>query len=1094
MGKSWGRRVLAAGAAISMVGGLAWVATPAMATGGSGSAGTNRADAVTLADPELTACVNKKLGSGRAPDAPITQAEIKSVTVLSCSGDFAVTSLDGLEAADEIRTLTFLGGRHDLSGAGALNSLMRLPKLSSLTLSDAGLTDHSLGEISGAGSLSRLTISGNPALTSLDALATLTKLANLDASKNPGLTDYAALAQLTALRDLNLGQNTLLDDLEPLRGLTKLTSINAQMTAISSIEPLAGLTELTSLTVSFTDVDSLLPLAALDKLAHLTVSRTSITSLAGIEGATGLKTLDIDHNPGLGDNIGAIAGKQELYRIHMDAIGATSLEPMRGLTSLRSLQAQGNEIQTLVGLPEPAANRADGTMAVAAQRITLDEVYVPRGAKKYRADISGELSLRDGVTFPEFGGNQIPALSPAMPFVDITVYAAIPTAEYTFAQKNAIDNDRFSGTVFHPIVWSTITSADSASIPYGEAWEQQTTTTPGFPASSYELEPLSGSTAPGWLAFDSATGLLSGTPNTYGSWTFELRVADALGNTMKQRVDLSVPQPDPTIIELGEDQTGLAGDTLTFTVTRAAAGPGSYAGAADITVATQDGPAGSDDSALAGTHYVAHEETLSWAAGDTGPRTVTVQTLPTAAGDPDRYFTLELRDPEPQSDVQIGAGVSADATIQAPAPVENELEFTGPRRAIAAEPLTFEVSRSQAAVNPWTGEASVTVSTRDASAVAGDHYVARTETLTWNAGDFDPKPFVVQTLPTDAGGPDRVLSVELSDPSAFTEIGEAGAVTGTIVAPEPELTVFTLDGDQQGVAGDTIEFQVSRINAAELPWLGETSIDVRTVDESASAGTHYDEVTLTTLTWAAGDTAPQTVRVQTTAVPAGDPERTFRVELSSPGLHGEFGYPAEAVGTILAETPESTVIGVRDAASVRAGSDAVFQVSRTDAADHAWTGAVTVRVTTVDGTALAGTHFTAVDTVLRWEAGDDEPQQVRVPTTPAFAGDKAREFKLVLSEPSEHAVVAGSAGAAGSAGSATGEITYAKSPPAEPGDGGTDGGADGGAGKPKPGTGGTGGLSQTGGPDFTLPLALGAAVILAAGGLLLMRRRGSQQR
>ncbi len=1124
MGKFWGKRALAAGAALALVGGLAGVATPALATAseataseataseaaGSGAPGGNasatagaaprsgaelRADAIALADPELAACVNKKLGSGRAPDAPISRAEIESVTVLSCSSDFAVTSLDGFEAAVEMRTLTFLGGKHDLSGPGALNALIRLPKLSSLTLTDAGLTDDSLGTISGAGSLSRLTIAGNAALTSLGSLATLTKLTNLDASRNPGLTDFGALAQLTALRDLNLGQSTQLADLEPLRGLTKLSSINAQMTGVSSLAPLAGLTELTSLTVSFTDVDSLEPLAALDKLAHLTVSRAKITSLAGIEGADGLKTLDIDHNPGLGDDIGAIAGKQQLYRIHMDAIGATTLEPLRDLPALRSLQAQGNQISSLVGLPEAPANRADGTLAVTAQQIRLGEVHVPRGAKKFRADITGELSLRDGSTFPSFGGNQAPALSPELPFVDITIYSAIPTAEYTFSQTNALDNDRFTGTVFHPIVWSTITSADSATIPYGEPWEQQTTVTPGFPASSHEIAPLAGSDAPDWLSIDRATGLLSGTPVSYGSWTFELRVADPLGNEMRQRMDLSVPQPDPSIVELGEDQTGLAGDTLTFTVTRAPAAPGSYSGAADVTVATQDGPAGSEDPALAGTHYEAHEETLSWAAGDMSPRTVTVQTLPTAAGDPDRHFTLELRDPQPQNDVQIGAGVSADATIQAPVPVENEFEFTGPQRALAGSELTFEVSRSQAAVNPWTGEASVTASTRDASAVAGEHYVARTETLTWAADDFAPKPFAVETLETDAGGPERTLSVELSDPSRFTAIGEVGAVTGEIVAPDPELTVFALDGDQHGVAGDTIEFQVSRINAAELPWLGATSVDVRTVDESAEAGEHYEEVPLTTLTWAAGDTAPQTVRVPTSAVPAGDPDRSFRVELSSPGAHGEFGHPAVATGTITAETPEPSLLAVHDAAAVRAGGDAVFEVTRSDAAERAWTGPVTVRVTTVDGTARAGTHFTAVDIELRWEAGDDAPQQVRVPTTAGFAGDAARGFTVALSEPSEHAE------AGGPAGIAAGAISYAKLPPVDPGDGGTDGGTDGstdgstdgGTGKPKPGAPGTGGLAETGGPDLALPLTLGAAALLAAGALLITRRRGSAE-
>ncbi|GAA1610313.1 Calx-beta domain-containing protein [Leucobacter chromiireducens] len=1083
MASFWGRSLLAASAAVAIAASLGGVGSPALA-----NEGANRAAGVHLADPELTACVNAKLGASRAPDAPIMQAEIEGITVMTCNGDFAVTSLEGFEAANDLRTLAFLGGRHDLSGSGVLRPLTTMPKLSSLTLTDANLTDASLGVVSGAGKLSRLTVVGNPKLTTLEPLATMTSLTTLDASRNAALSDFEALAKLRSLRDLTISQNPLLTDLAPLAGLTELSYLNAQMTGIDSLAPLSELTKLTSISATHTQVSSLEPLAKLTALSNLSMSRAQLTSLAGIENAAALKTLEIDHNSDLGDNITAIGNKPLLYRIHMDAIGATTLAPLRELAGLKSLQAMGNHIQSLEGLPAAPGSRSDGTMAVTAQQIHLEDVWVPRGAKRYRADVSGELALRDGITFPRFGGNQAPVLSPDLPYVDITVYSAIPTAEYTFSETNELDNDRYTGTVYHPIVWSTITSEDSATLTFQQPWEQQTTYTQGFPAASFELVPRDGVERPDWLQID-AEGKLSGTPDTFGEWAFDLRVADALGNTMTQRLDIAVADPGTATVELSHDQTVAAGGSATFTVTRANDG---YAGAASVTVATQDGAAGDENPARAGVHYTPLAETLSWADGDTSPREVTVATLETAAGDPDRSFTLELAGAEPAGLVAIGAGGSTDVTIVAPTPVPNELNFTGPQRAEGGESLTFEVSRSRAAEDPWTGVASVQVSTADVSALAGTHYEETTATLEWGPNDFAAKQFVVPTLAPAAGDPERNFAVELSEPSTFAALGKVSSVTGTITAPAPELTVFALNGDQQGIAGETLSFEVSRVNATQLPWEGETSVVVETVDGSAEGGTHFTAVAPTTLTWEAGDTDSKTVTVATERVAAGDPDRTFQVRLSEPGAYGEFGSPSEVEGVIVAEVPDPSLLAVVGEPEVRAGEAAVFTVTRTDAAERTWTGPVTVRVRTQDGTAHAGTHFTPVDVELSWEAGDDSSQQVEVPTTPGFRGDESRQLTLEISAPSEHAVV--EAGAS----TAVGTISYAKLTPVDPdpdadpetdpgtetdpGSGGGDG-SGGGTSAPRDG------LAATGGPGIELPLMLGGAALLAGSALLLRRKK-----
>lgn len=53
---------------------------------------------------------------------------------------------------------------------------------------------------------------------------------------------------------------------------------------------------------------------------------------------------------------------------------------------------------------------------------------------------------------------------------------------------------------------------------------------------------------------------------------------------------------------------------------------------------------------------------------------------------------------------------------------------------------------------------------------------------------------------------------------------------------------------------------------------------------------------------------------------------------------------------------------------------AVITITRQDGSD----GAISVRLTTSDGTATAGEDYTAVDTVVEWEDGDDEDKTVEI--------------------------------------------------------------------------------------------------------------------
>ena len=114
-------------------------------------------------------------------------------------------------------------------------------------------------------------------------------------------------------------------------------------------------------------------------------------------------------------------------------------------------------------------------------------------------------------------------------------------------------------------------------------------------------------------------------------------------------------ETQPATIEIGDDQTGNAGDTITFDVTRANATENPWTGEATVKVTTHDG------TATAGTDYTGIEETLTWADGDTTPKTVTVHTSPGHVGESDVTFTVTLSDPG--TNTTLGDRVTANGTI-----------------------------------------------------------------------------------------------------------------------------------------------------------------------------------------------------------------------------------------------------------------------------------------------------------------------------------------------------------------------------------------------------------------------------------------------
>jgi len=249
-----------------------------------------------------------------------------------------LTKLQELSIPAEVKSLAPLAGLTELqslnlytrNGNGSyypltdISALSGMTKLASLSMGLGDVKD--LSPISGLANLTELYLYGNFNCPDLQFLSGLAKLTNLSLELGD-VKDLSPVSGLTSLTDLQIYGNFSCSDLQFLSGLTKLRTLQIRpnngegATPLTSLKGLENLTELRELHVNglgnLTDVE---PLANLTKLTALSlpyrdysVNEPPALDLSGLSGLTKLQTLGVNSS-------------------------VVSLEPLRGLTDLRSLQ------------------------------------------------------------------------------------------------------------------------------------------------------------------------------------------------------------------------------------------------------------------------------------------------------------------------------------------------------------------------------------------------------------------------------------------------------------------------------------------------------------------------------------------------------------------------------------------------------------------------------------------------------------------------------------------------------------------------------------------------------------------------------------
>ena len=432
----------------------------------------------------------------------------------------------------------------------------------------------------------------------------------------------------------------------------------------------------------------------------------------------------------------------------------------------------------------------------------------------------------------------------------------------------------------------------------------------------------------------------------------------------------------PSTVSVEEGDSGSAAKTFTVTM--------SLESSRQVTVnyATADG------SATAGTDYAAASGALTFAAGETS-KTLTVQVNGDALYEPDETFTVTLSEAS-GSDASISAAAGTATVTIDDDDVMPALSIMD--ASVAEGDSGTTVMEFRVTLTPSSNEqVTVSYATSDGTATAGTDYTAASGTLTFASGTT-MQTVNVSTIGDTVDERNETFTVTLSSPVGAT-LGDAEA-TGTI-KDLPSLSV-TVEGtgsvpeSRVGSGTQYMRFVVTLDRAyEEKVWVDYAPAE----DLSTASVRDYARGTRGRLEFRPGERGIKVLMMIRDDSEVEDDE-TVVFRLSNP-VNATLAKP-EATGTIIDDDRLRT-LSIAEA-SVAEGDSGSVGLSFTVTLTPSSVEQVTVNYATADGTATAGTDYTAASGTLTFAAGTTK-QTVNVLITGDTVDERNETFTVTLSSP-----------------------------------------------------------------------------------------------
>ena len=397
----------------------------------------------------------------------------------------------------------------------------------------------------------------------------------------------------------------------------------------------------------------------------------------------------------------------------------------------------------------------------------------------------------------------------------------------------------------------------------------------------------------------------------------------------------------------------------------------------------------SNNTATAGSDYTATSGTLTFNPG-VAALDFTIPILNDTTDEPDELINLTLSNPT--NGAALGTSSATLEIADDDAPPTPQFAFFAPTYAVGEGVInaTISVVRS----GDTSGTQTIDYATSNNTATAGSDYTVTSGTLTFNPGDTGVN-FTIPILDDATDETNELINLTLSNPTNGATLGLSSATLELFDddAP-PAITIGDL-ALAEGNGGTTnFVFNVSIPVASSFA----ITVDYTTADGTATAGSDYTAA-VGTATIPAGSTST-TITVPVTGELLFETDETFTVHLTNPA-NATIADP-QATGTILNDdaAPSITINDV----PLNEGDAGTTPFNFTATLSNPSATIITVDYATVNGTATAGSDFTAASGTITFTPG-----MTTAPVTVNVAGDTLSEpnetFTIALTNPTGGATI-----------------------------------------------------------------------------------------
>jgi len=388
----------------------------------------------------------------------------------------------------------------------------------------------------------------------------------------------------------------------------------------------------------------------------------------------------------------------------------------------------------------------------------------------------------------------------------------------------------------------------------------------------------------------------------------------------------------------------------------------------------------SDGTATAGSDYIANSGTLTFGANVTN-QTISIALLPDTVVESNETFQVTL--------FNALGGASLDNQTNATVTISND-DNGG---TIAFSAATYSESETNAVATILvrrTGTAlasGVTVdyrTTTDGTAVPGNDYTPVNNALMFGAGVTNLSftvPLSNDLLPDG----NRTVSLVLSNATGGATLGAQSAAVLTLLDDEQTLE-FTRAVFTNAEWSTTATLSVRRMG----PTNGTVTVQFATADGTAMAPGDY-LANSGTLTFGPGVTN-QTISITVSNDTLAEINETLTVALANPSMGGLIGVQTNAT-LLITDNDLGGVIsfGAATYTFSETNTVATLLVTRT----NGMASAVTMQYATSDGTATAGSDYTATNGVVTFGAGVTN-QSINITLNPDTQYESNETFQVTL--------------------------------------------------------------------------------------------------